>query len=83
MHPGFLGYPYLMPSLDHAPLGSPVTLVAARLTPAQTRRLATLGLRVGARLQPMLRTSGGGRIVGVGSSRIALDKATLRLLEVA
>lgn len=46
------------------------------------RRLAQLGLRPGAELVVFMRTSGGGRVVGVSGSRIALDQATAQRLQV-
>jgi ferrous iron transport protein A len=44
-------------------------------------RLAQLGLRAGAGVTVLARTSGGGRLVGVGTTRIGLDRDTSRQLE--
>lgn len=49
---------------------------------AGRRRLAQLGLRPGAELVVVMRTSGGGRVVAVSGSRIALDEATAQWLRV-
>lgn len=40
------------------------------------RRLAELGVRPGARVEVMSVTAGGGRVLAVSGSRIALDRAT-------
>lgn len=45
-------------------------------------RLAELGIRVGANVQPLHRTSGGGRVVSVAGSRIALDSDTAQQIQV-
>lgn len=44
------------------------------------RRLAALGLRRGAPVTLMMRTAGGGAVVSVAGSRIALDRSMLRSL---
>jgi Fe2+ transport system protein FeoA len=63
--------------LASAPLGTPLTLL--RVDAATSRqRLATLGLREGASFRLLTRTIGGGRIVLVGGSRIALSKDLVR-----
>ncbi len=49
---------------------------------AGRRRLAQLGLRPGVELVVVMRTSGGGRVVAVSGSRIALDQATAQRLRV-
>ncbi|WP_297742366.1 FeoA family protein [uncultured Tessaracoccus sp.] len=46
------------------------------------RRLAELGIRPGAQITAGQRTPGGGRVVGVAGARLALDRATLHMLEV-
>ncbi|WP_297751316.1 FeoA family protein [uncultured Tessaracoccus sp.] len=46
------------------------------------RRLAELGIRPGAQITAGQRTPGGGRVVGVAGAHLALDRATLRMLEV-
>jgi len=51
--------------------------------PAQmARRLAELGLRAGERVQVMHRTAGGGRLLAVGDTRIAIDRQTARAIPV-
>ncbi len=53
-------------------------------TDAATRlRLAQFGVRPGVTVSVLARTSGGGRLLGLGPSRVALDRATVSLLEVA
>ena len=47
---------------------------------ARARRLAELGLRLGATIEVVARTASGGRIVAVGDGRIALDKSVTRRL---
>ena len=46
------------------------------------RRLAELGIRPGAQITAGQRTPGGGRVVGVAGAHLALDRATLHMLEV-
>jgi Fe2+ transport system protein FeoA len=66
-------------TLDEAPLGLPVTVEAsAAPTAAVTRRLAELGIRTGAVLQLLTRTSGQGAIVAIGDDRLALSREILR-----
>lgn len=67
-------------SLDRAPMGRPLTLMRAEGSPDLCRRLAALGLRRGAQVQLVHRTAGGGRVVGVAGSRIALDSTMLTKL---
>jgi ferrous iron transport protein A len=66
--------------LGSAPLDTPLTLVAIDGPVGNRRRLATLGLREGAAFRLISRTIGGGRIVLVGGSRIALSRELLRQL---
>ncbi|MEL4505240.1 FeoA family protein [Luteococcus sp. H138] len=67
-------------SLATAPMGRPLTLLRAEGTPDLCRRLAALGLRRGAQVRLVHRTAGGGRVLHVAGSRIALDKSMLRRL---
>lgn len=60
-------------SLRDIPLHVTARCAGIGLSPRTGRRLAELGLRPGARITPMARTSGGGLIVRVGGVRIALD----------
>ncbi|MGO4956056.1 FeoA family protein [Luteococcus sp. Sow4_B9] len=67
-------------SLSAAPLGEQLVLVRADGSPELCRRLAALGIRRGAQLSLVNRTSGGGRVVNVAGSRIALDPSMLQRL---
>jgi ferrous iron transport protein A len=69
-------------TLADVPVGARVRLVGADLSPARVRRLAELGLRAGAEVTVLLRTSGRGRIIALEQDRIALDRGTLRGLQV-
>jgi len=66
--------------LASAPLDTPLTLIGVSSAVTSRRRLATLGLREGASFRLLTRTIGGGRIVLVGGSRIALSKDLVRQL---
>ena len=66
--------------LASAPFGKPLTLVAVDGATENRRRLATLGLREGASIRLLTRTIGGGRIILVGGSRIALSRELVRQL---
>jgi len=68
-------------TLATAPEGAALTLVRSAGTPEVCRRLATLGLRRGAEVRVLQSTVGGGRVVGVGGARIALDRAMLQGIE--
>ncbi|XVX20698.1 FeoA family protein [Actinomycetota bacterium] len=69
-------------TLDRAPIGEPLVFLEASTAPEVRRRLAELGLRRGAHLTCVQRTSGRGRVVSVAGSRIAIDAATLGHLTV-
>lgn len=70
--------------LDRAPVGLTVTVESSRAaTIAVTRRLAELGIRVGATLTLLSRTSGGGAILAIGDDRIAVSREILRSVQVA
>jgi ferrous iron transport protein A len=66
--------------LTNAPLDTPLTLLAVGGAVTIRRRLAALGLREGASFRLLTRTIGGGRIVLVAGSRIALSKDLVRQL---
>lgn len=68
-------------TLNQVPVGSTARLAGTSAHPS-SRRLAELGLRPGADVQVMRRTAGGGRLLGLGHSRMAVDRATLRALDV-
>lgn len=64
-------------------VGSTVRLRSLEaVEPAQRRRLAEFGLRPGVLVTVLARTTGGGRLVGLGTSRIALDGGTTSRLAV-
>lgn len=63
-------------TIASVPLGRKVTVLDARAEPGVRRRLGELGLRGGATVVVASRSTGGGRIVSVAGSRIALDKST-------
>jgi Fe2+ transport system protein FeoA len=66
-------------TLDEAPLGLPVTVEASAVPAAAvTRRLAELGIRTGAVLHLLTRTSGHGAIVAIGDDRLAVSREILR-----
>jgi ferrous iron transport protein A len=64
------------------PVGRRVVLGAPHLEVARTRRLAELGLRAGTEVVVLHRTAGRGRVLAVGETRIALDRATLEAMPV-
>lgn len=65
-------------TLAEAPLNTPMTCVSADASPELRRRLAELGIRPGAHVRLLGRTSGGGRVVQVGGASIAIGKQVLR-----
>ena len=67
-------------ALASAPLDTPLTLVDVAGPAANRRRLASLGLREGVPFRLLTRTIGGGRILLVGGSRIALGRELVQLL---
>jgi ferrous iron transport protein A len=62
-------------TLHEAPIGASIE-VADNSQHPRARRLAELGLRRGAEVQVLRRTSGGGRLLGIGTARLAVDKCT-------
>ncbi len=65
--------------LRSAPLGEPLTLLRVD-DPLLGQRLATLGLREGVSFRLLTHTVGGGRILLVDGSRIALGSDLVRRL---
>jgi ferrous iron transport protein A len=61
---------------------SAVLIAGPTLDARQARRLVELGLRPGATVRVMMRTAGGGRVLGVDNLRIVLDHSTLRAIPV-
>lgn len=72
----------LPPTLADVPVGGVATLAGPASGAAQRRRLAEFGLRPGARVRVLMRTAGGGRVLGVEAARIAVDRVTLAELVV-
>jgi ferrous iron transport protein A len=68
-------------SLASVPLGATGILALGSLPRSAGLRLAQLGLRAGAGVTVLARTAGGGRLVGIGTTRIGLDRDTSRRLE--
>ena len=64
-------------SLARAPIGIELRVIGAVGPTALTRRLSELGLRVGSHVRCVQKTAGGGRIVDVAGSRIALGRDVL------
>lgn len=58
------------------------TVVSVGLPDRATRRLVELGVRLGATIEVHRRTSGGGIVIGVAGSRVALDRASARSIVV-
>lgn len=69
--------------LQDVPVGSCATITAAATSPVVDRRLRELGLRRGAEVTVMQKTSGGGRVVKVHGTHYALDKSALGSIRVA
>lgn len=68
-------------TLASAPLRAPLLVLRLRTQPDLTKRLGAFGVRPGAPVRIMQRASGGGRIVGVAGSRIALDQSILAAID--
>ncbi|QLQ16407.1 MAG: ferrous iron transport protein A [Micropruina sp.] len=71
-----------MTTLAQAPLHTPLTVVADTRDGVVGRRLAMLGIRRGATLSVVSTSSGGGRVVSVAGSRIALGRDALTAVSV-
>ncbi|MDR1767345.1 MAG: ferrous iron transport protein A [Propionibacteriaceae bacterium] len=65
-----------------APLHTELTMGCAEQPEELSHRLACLGLRPGARVKLLGRTSGGGRMAQVGQSRVAIGSQLCRSLVV-
>lgn len=72
-----LTYMYVGIDLSAAPLHTELTLVESDAPDSSRQRLSSLGLRVGTRFSLLQKTAGGGRVVLVGGSRIALGSQLL------
>jgi Fe2+ transport system protein FeoA len=69
-------------TLDDAPLGERALVACADVEGALGRQLADLGLRSGEPLTPLHRTPGGGPVLAVGDTRLALARSVLRRIDV-
>ena len=70
-------------TLDDAPLGELTLVTSAEVEGDLARRLAELGIRRGQSVTPLHATSGGGRVLAVGDTRLALARSVLRRIEVS
>jgi len=68
--------------LDEAPADACTTVVSDDAPAPLARRLAELGVRTGQQVTPLHRTAGGGRLVAVGDTRVALARSVLAGIEV-
>lgn len=64
-------------SLQDAPIGVELTFASVEGNPPLCRRLSALGFRRGAPVRVVQRVAGGGRIVDIAGSRIALGRQIL------
>ncbi|WP_273367930.1 FeoA family protein [Corynebacterium massiliense] len=75
-----------LPTADTLPVGATVTLgekcISGQCDSALAVRLGELGIRPGASVTMGHRVAGGARLVTVGTCRYAIDKRTLRAIEV-
>ena len=69
-------------TLADAPLGELALVSRTDVEGDLARRLAELGVRPGQRVTPLHPTSGGGRVLAVGDTRLALARSVLRRIEV-
>lgn len=67
-------------SLDRCALSTTLVVLDAASTPEVTRRLSELGLRPGAHIRLVQRTAGGGRVLDIAGSRVALGRDLLRVV---
>jgi len=63
--------------LSKAPLQTPLTLIRADVDLGASQRLSALGLRVGSSFSVISKTAGGGRVVQVAGSRVAVGRTLL------
>ncbi|HEX2905066.1 MAG TPA: FeoA family protein [Jatrophihabitans sp.] len=68
--------------LHAASLGRTLRITGVDIAGRERVRLAQFGLRPGALVTVLGRTAGGGKLVGIGTSRIALDRVTAGRLAV-
>lgn len=65
-------------SLQDAPVGVELAFIRVEGDPPMCRRLSALGFRRGAPVSVVQRVVGGGRVISVAGSRIALGAPVLR-----
>ncbi len=70
-------------TLDAAPAGTDLVVVATGGPAGLADRLAALGLRPGERVRALHRTTGRGLVVAVADDRLALARSVLQHVEVA
>ena len=71
-------------TLDEATPGAALTVASTHApSPAVGRRLAELGIRTGAVVEVLTRTSGRGAILAIGDDRIAVSRAILQSVDVS
>ena len=63
-------------NLITCPTGADVEIASVTVPDAARLRLQEIGLRVGGRVRVTQRTAFGARVVAVGGTRLALDRAT-------
>ncbi|HQY32976.1 FeoA family protein [Actinotalea sp.] len=68
--------------LRACPVGAEVEIVALGLPDGALLRMGEMGLRAGSRVRVTHRAPLGGRVVAVGTARLALDGATAASVEV-
>lgn len=73
----YVGVPLGSVSLDSVPLGTRLTLTDADIEAGPAHRLASFGLRVGSEFSVLSRTAGGGRVVLVAGTRVAVGSTLL------
>lgn len=71
----------VLQTLDRVNLGQPVLIQSVTGEAAQVRRLAELGIRRGALVSVRHVTAGGGRVIDVAGSRIAVARSVLATVE--
>ena len=69
-------------TLDRCPVDVDLKVVDVGLVGAVRLRMREVGLHVGATVRVTHRAPFGGRVIGIGASRIAVDSATAALIEV-
>lgn len=68
-------------TLANAPARTRLLVVRLRTAADLTRRLGTLGVRPGVQVDVLHNASGGGRIIGVAGSRLALGHGVLGAID--